>query len=900
MSNTETEATLVGTHVSEQIDGTNASDFVVGLSGDDVINTQGGDDLVHGDFVNTNLLNATDTATSFAQYGETGAWTVSDEGNGHSSMTQSVETQAGEVYFVSFDLAANYGSGTVSGAVEVLWNGEVIGSFDTNSASFSAETMNFTGIAGVGELTFRSIESEGPTGPVINTDGPIFHYDAQMEIGGASVDVKAFAEGQANVYQVINGTLQVFDPQTETYSQAGADATVTINAIGFNTQDNMIYGVAVGDGVDSLGNPVGKADLVMMDATGASFRIGETPYRSWTGDFDADGNLWVFQSSMDRITMIDVDNVDANGVVATQTFHFPKGLITDQLWDVAFDPETQCFSGVTCPKAEGQTGILYTIDISAVASGGKPIFQTMAITGTLIDGVMHDGMPAVTFGAAIYDADGNLYVAGNSGDHDMNDATASAGGIYRVVTDPDTGAIYLALVADAPRSSSNDGTADPRASDPFAEIDQYASVLIKNPVLTVTDEGENTYDDTIVVGAGSDEIYGGLGDDVVAGESGNDNIVGGTGDDELFGGGTGQTPNIEDYYDEFGNRYDLDGNLLAADDDTLYGGAGNDMLHGAAGHDLLDGGVGNDSLNGGSGFDTLSGGEGDDILAGGSESDVLSGGEGHDELVGGSGADDLSGDAGSDTLSGGADDDTLDGGIGDDMLFGGVGDDLLIGGFGNDVLQGSTGNDTLSSEAGTNLLYGGSGDDHLTGGTGIDTLDGGSGADVLFGEDARDILKGGTGDDFLFGGGDKDILYGGSGNDEIYGGSGSDYINASIGDDVIYAGDGRDKILMGGGHDEAYGGTGSDWFVFNSNDTDGRSDVIHDFTRNGVENDRLDFRKLSLVEEGEAKADWIAQHITQNLDNSVTIDIGSLSVTLIDHDDFGADFFTQVTDGLQL
>ena len=49
------------------------------------------------------------------------------------------------------------------------------------------------------------------------------------------------------------------------------------------------------------------------------------------------------------------------------------------------------------------------------------------MTSTLIDGELIDGMPRITFGAAIYDADGTLYVAGNGGDHDMNDATQEAG-----------------------------------------------------------------------------------------------------------------------------------------------------------------------------------------------------------------------------------------------------------------------------------------------------------------------------------------------------------------------------------------------------------------------------------------------------------------------------------------
>ena len=62
---------------------------------------------------------------------------------------------------------------------------------------------------------------------------------------------------------------------------------------------------------------------------------------------------------------------------------------------------------------------------------------------------------------AIFDADGTLYVGGNGGDHDMNDATAKSGGIYRVVLEPDGQTASLVLMAAAPESNSNDGAADP-------------------------------------------------------------------------------------------------------------------------------------------------------------------------------------------------------------------------------------------------------------------------------------------------------------------------------------------------------------------------------------------------------------------------------------------------------
>ncbi|SPH20620.1 Bifunctional hemolysin/adenylate cyclase [Ascidiaceihabitans donghaensis] len=901
MNTNHTTNHSTGTHVSDALNGTEGSDVVLGLSGDDTITSGGGDDVVYGDFASENLLAGTDGASSFSQYGQSGAWQVQAEDGGHTSMTQVIDTQVGETYEISFDLAANYNAQSVSGAVQIVWNGDVIDTFDTNSANFSDHTFTFEGVDGSGELTFISIDSSDDTASTVNTDGPAFYTLQDKQIGGETVEVKAFAEGQAGIYQVIDGTLQVFDPVDGTYTVLGSEATVTVNAIGFNVQDSLIYGIAVGDGVDSLGNSVSKTDLVMLDAAGNSYKIGATPYRSWTGDFDASGNLWAFQSSMDRITMIDVDNVDANGDVATKTFKFPKEMITDQLWDVAFDAASQCFCGVTRPSAEGENATMYIINVSGVADGGMPTFETLDVVGTMIDGVMHAGVPAVTFGAAIHDADGNFYVAGNSGDHDMNDATKSAGGIYRVVTDPQTGSAHLVLVATSPRSSSNDGTSDPRAADPFSEIDLSATVLIRDLDMVVVPDAQDTYDDQIENGSGADQSDGGIGEDTIAGQSGNDTLVGGDGDDDLFGGNSDQTAPVEHYYyDEFGNRYDADGNLLPEENDVLDGGAGNDNIHGGAGHDVLDGGIGQDDLNGGSGNDTLNGGAGDDILASGSENDVASGGAGDDLLIGGSGDDMLSGDDGVDNLSGGSGADTLDGGAGNDVLSGGVGDDVMVGGTGDDLLKGSTGNDTLSDAGGDNTLKGGSGHDDLTGGGGVDLLIGGSGDDVLSGAEARDVLKGGTGDDTLNGGSDKDKLYGGTGHDVIHGDQGSDYINAGQGDDTVYAGEGRDKILSGAGSDEIWGGADTDWFVFRSSDATNSIDTVHDYTHDGVENDRLDLRSFDVLSDGGSSADWIADHIMQNADNSVTIGLDGMSIILIDHANLQDQFYDQVLDGLQL
>lgn len=819
-------AEIIGTDQTENIVGSYGADMILGLAGDDTIESAGGQDIIYGDFIGQNLLEGTDTATSFAQYGENGAWSVQDIGNGHTSMTQSVDTLAGAKYEISFELAANYGANSLSGAVEVLWNGEVINTFDTNSAIFQDHTVSFVGNGGAGELTFRSVDSSTPPeGPEIFTDQPVFYYETVKQIGGQDVTVKAIAEGQSHIYQVLNGKLHVFDPVTEQYTPAGADATVVVNAIGFNQEDNLIYGIAVRDGVDSLGNAVSKSDLVMYDAAGDTYRIGATPYRSWTADIDNNGDLWAFHSSMDRVTRIDLDTFDANGDPVAQTFKFPKDMVTDQVWDVGFDEASNTFYGVVRPPQAGAAAKLFQIDISQVADGGEPVFSTSPIVETRIGNTVVAGVPAITFGAFVVDGDGNLYAGGNGGDHDMNGATASSGGIYKVITDPDSEEIALELVADAPKAYSNDGAVDPRTMDPFTEKDQYANVLIRSPELTEAPDPATTYDDTIHSGAHSDTVDGGYGEDMIIGAGRGDLLKGGLEDDAIYGGaGPDSTSTMVSSYDEDGIRYDPFGNVLPEDDDVIYGEEGDDFMSGSAGHDEIHGGTGNDTLDGGTGFDSLYGDQGDDTLSGGSHQDTLSGGEG---------------------------DDALNGGSGDDMLMGDAGADSLIGG---------------------------SGDDTLNGGLDQDDLKGGPGSDLLYGESGNDRLDGGTGDDQIFGGEGRDYVKGGSGNDQLSGGADRDKLMGYTGDDTLDGGAGRDTLYLGAGADVATGGADSDRFIFRQDDLDGSTDRITDFCNADGEHDRIDLRALDVLSDGLSAEEWITASVMQEADNGVLVDLGQCTI----------------------
>ncbi|MEM9435659.1 MAG: calcium-binding protein [Pseudomonadota bacterium] len=843
---------LVGTNQNDQLTGSQGPNLILGLAGDDTITSGKDADEIYGDFIGQNLLTGTENAMSFDQYGASGAWVVSEDANGNAQMSQSVTTMVGAEYQVAFEVAANHASGTVSGRVEVLWNDAVIGTIDTSSGVFADAVLNFTGTGEDGTLTFRALPGEAGEGPEINTDGPVFWYEKTVELNGEQVSVKAFAEGQANIYQVLNGELNVFDPETETYTPAGAEATVVVNAIGLNQEDDLIYGIAVKNGTDALGNAVSKSDLVMYDAEGKAYLVGETPYRSWTGDFDGNGNLWAFHSSLDRITKIDVDQVDANGNPLATTYKFPKGMETDQLWDVAYDATSQSFFGLVRPSAEGEDTRLIQIDISGVEAGGEPVITDRLVTGTMVDGQMLDGVPAMTFGAFVIDADGNFYAGGNGGDHDMNDATGTSGGIYRIVMTED-GEAYLELVADAPKSYSNDGAVDPRAMDPFSDFDPAALVLIRGPELHEVQDSAESYNDDIHAGSGQDEVHGGYGDDEVIGSSLGDALYGGVGNDALYGGaGPDYLTDLISVYDEDGLRYDQYGNLLPEDDDLIVAGLGNDLLDGSAGHDTLKGGDGEDTLDGGTGHDQLFGDAGNDLLNGGRDDDLLNGGAGVDTLEGGSGDDTLDGGDGNDDLLGGAGEDVLSGGAGDDALIGGAEGDILDGGAGADDLTGGSGNDLLQGGAAVDVLKGGSGDDTLNGGTGDDVLKGGQDNDVLHGGDGRDKLNGGSHDDLLFGGDGKDYLHGYHGNDTLDGG------------------DGNDKIAFGRGEDIATGGAGSDVFIFKSGDIDGSENVITDFTQN----DRLDLRGLQLDQEQDDVLAWVMQSLTAEDNGDAVLDLG--------------------------
>ena len=208
-----------------------------------------------------------------------------------------------------------------------------------------------------------------------------------------------------------------------------------------------------------------KHDHISLDVEHDTTGLQETPAKSWIGDFDERGNLWTFQFGRNQITMIDFDKVAADGNIVPQIFNFAKPMVTDPLWDVAYDAQTQSFYGVTRPNAARAHALLYQIDISGVLQGGTPVFTSTELIGTKIHGVFQSGLPDLAFGVAMRGEDGIMHLAGTIEDPGADVSAQSYSGIYRVVR-ADNAAI-LELMIGSPWCNFGGTAVDTHCERPF-------------------------------------------------------------------------------------------------------------------------------------------------------------------------------------------------------------------------------------------------------------------------------------------------------------------------------------------------------------------------------------------------------------------------------------------------
>ncbi len=76
-----------------------------------------------------------------------------DSRNNVEGIYQDVQTQEGETYSLSMDLAARAGTVTATNTVEIYWNGTLVDSIDPQSTNFETYTFEVTGTGGKDRLT---------------------------------------------------------------------------------------------------------------------------------------------------------------------------------------------------------------------------------------------------------------------------------------------------------------------------------------------------------------------------------------------------------------------------------------------------------------------------------------------------------------------------------------------------------------------------------------------------------------------------------------------------------------------------------------------------------------------------------------------------------------------------
>jgi Ca2+-binding RTX toxin-like protein len=755
-----------------------------------------------------NLLQDVDGNVTFDQYAISDFWTGGLDADGRATLTASIETQVGLPYLLEFSMAANLAAEATDVAIQVSYAGQDIGTFDHSGALFAEQEILFTGTGSAADLVFTIVDnSEGGTENIV-TDTVIPYYLKTVSVGARSLELKAFAPGQPYVYQVLSGQLVRFDIESSSYADADFDGPYKINAVGLNALDDLIYGIARANGTDATGLSVVSGDVVILDASGASYLVGHSGYSHFVGDFDEDGNLWTFPGSCSYAVRYDINNVDAQGNVQTTVFSLGTSIPDRGLADLAYDKGEGAFYGVT----SGGNQRLVRIDISDVPAGGQADMTITEIDGTIVNGVFDGRTVNMTVGAAVVDASGNLYVGGNSGDHDLNPHTDHAGGFYRLQT-LENGDLALELLSTAPAVGSNDGAMDPRVLDPFLGIDASSTVLLRTPVVSIA----VAMDDDVLVTARGETTVNLLDNDNVN-EGGSLAITHINGQDATAGLQITLTSGTQATYLGAGQMRFVGSDIVRDEAETFsYTIVNQDGLSDDGDIEVLtspvDGTSDNDNLSGNGRADQQGN------LIGGSDgaSEVVLGYGGNDKLFTGDGDDALWGGDGHDNLRGAG---------GNDLLMGGAGNDLMSGGPGQDTVRGGTGNDAYWVEAAYEVV-----EEDANAGTDkvrsqVDwTL--GANFENLFLEEVETAISG-TGnelDNFISGNasanvltglGGKDRMVGRGGDDTLIGGAGEDDIDGNAGDDFIQGGAGRDKLRGGTGEDTIEGGADNDVYFINS------------------------------------------------------------------------------------
>jgi len=232
-------------------------------------------------------------------------------------------------------------------------------------------------------------------------------------------------------YQLIDERLHTLNISDGTYDPIGPTQPFeTYNALGYNTEDNLLYALIVDDVADD-------AELVSIDDAGTVTNLG-TPtglpsgLLSLAGDFDESGNLWAYPIT-GGTTMYKID-VSA-GTSTSETLSADPGTVRDfmyhsnSLYGINFDGVLQ--------RVSLTTGTVNSAAVSGLASTGK-------------------------YGAGWSNNNGDIYVS-----------NTDTGKVYKI-TEYNTAAPVAELILNGTATNSTDGGSCYLANNPFPPIEDVS------------------------------------------------------------------------------------------------------------------------------------------------------------------------------------------------------------------------------------------------------------------------------------------------------------------------------------------------------------------------------------------------------------------------------------------
>ena len=881
------------------------------ISGDDFI-ASGPNLIVNGSFEDTTGM--TTTGWGFSGAGAAPGWTdangfaveVHNDGRGGLTATdgsnwldleanpgqQNIVSQTvagvqdGQVYVLSFDAAdlSNINDGTTQdNQLQVIWNGDVVGTIDASDGSWRNYEFHLIGGSGNGSntLVFQGLGDVSGVGASIDNvqlyEGLEAAGDADSIVGGDGDDDIMTGAG--------DDTILAGGGDDEVVAGSGADSVLG------GAGNDMIWGeggndiLRGGDGNDSM--VAGTGNDVLDGGTGSDSLIGglgqDTLIGGAGGDFlqgNEESDLADYSASDAAVTIV-LDGGGAAGFAAGGHAENDTIVGIDEILGSAFNDSLTGYDathhGTLSNIIDGGAG-----DDNIDGMGGNDILYGGTGNDSILGGAGDDS------------------IFGGAGD-DLLD-----GGANQDTLDGGAGNDTLMAGSGADVFDGGDGV----------DVYDIGNSLVSAFAFEVNlGDGVGSYGTTfsnienVIGGSGDDTLIGSAANNALTGGAGNDSIDGGAGNDQLDGGADADTFIVNNGFGQdtiaggetttSGNDFDtidlsavttsvtvdfagaefgsIDDNastdtitfteierlILTDQADIVNGGAGNENIDAGGGGDTVTTGTGDDSILGGAGNDSLVGGDGNDTVDGGAGNDYVAAFTGNDLLLGGDGNDTIfSVGGGNDTLDGGADADlisiqtlsdvTVTGGetttSGQDLdrleVGGSTPVTLTVGGAENGTITGAgstityseieqvylgSGADTINAGTESAALYidGREGDDlfNASATTGDNTLEGQAGNDTIFGGSGNETLGGGSGNDQIFGGAGNDSIQSGGDADTVEGGLGNDTIDGAQGDDLLDGGDGDDLIFGGDGQDTIIGGDGNDSL---SGGSDADTFVLHD------------------------------------------------------------------------